>query len=557
LTLALLVGNIGFQGDDWWVFGFPFWNSFPDSVYEYARESKRPVEGLYWISMFEVFRFSRAPYTFFSLLLLAGSCIAMGASLLKAFPNRRDMAVLSVLFAFLLPPLSNLTFMIHTDNSRISNLLFWTCVFMFQQWASKSRLWFRLFLPCAFYLLAALTYENTTLLIFAVPAFVWPVLGRLEERDRPTAAPMIRLVAAIGLSFAAFVCIRFLVFSGGAVGHGSLLPSYNLVTSYFSVLAAYLWVPFANFSGNVWAVGWGLLASLMAAALLLISNNDEATGLSLQSRMACPGALKRSEDYAATPSLPVHESVYVAMLGVAVLTLGIVPYLLAGYGATFGFTSQSRIYSSAAFGVAIILAAALGAPWTSRKLRLVTRCTAIAIIVFMAVFLADLGSGWRDAAIKRNDLCASLRKQVPDVKPGTTFLFLDLQWYPSDRAVVFQGVDGLPEFVRILYGRKDLYAYFLYPLSEVPVDSADERTAAVSPSGLVARGSAVRGPIRLDSLLVFRRRGSRLELLDGITEAENQVSMKWIGVSVIKSNRDLISRSEGPVRSGLPSTLAH
>ena len=49
------------------------------------------------------------------------------------------------------------------------------------------------------------------------------------------------------------------------------------------------------------------------------------------------------------------------------------------------------------------------------------------------------------------------------MKPGTTFLLMDVQSYVSkggmDRAVVFQGVDGIGEFVRMLYAKKDLYAY--------------------------------------------------------------------------------------------------
>ncbi len=616
LTLALLVGDIGFQGDDWWVFSFPFWNSFPDSVYEYAKESKRPVEGLYWISMFQIFRFSRVPYNFFSLILLAGSSLALGACLLRAFPNRRDTAVLSVFFGFLLPPVSNLTFMIHTDNSRISNLLFWTSVFSFQRWASKSRSWGGLFLPCVFYLLAVFTYENTTLLIFAVPAFVWPILSRLGERDRPGTAPIVRLGVAIGVVFAVFVAMRFLVFSGGAVGHGSLLPSYDLVTSYASVLAKYLWAPFSNIPSDGWAVGWGFSVAVAVAVLLLLSSRVEgaallvpplkkeastaihkcphpnplpegewASGFDALKNIKlitnrCTKGISRLEKSPLTPLckrgelsgfrrlgsewalmlrqwiegafassfLSLHQGLYVAFLGVAVLVLGTVPYLLAGYGASFGFTSQSRIYSSAAFGVAIILGATLGASWRSRTLRLVTRWVAIVLMAFMAVFFADLGTGWKEAATKRDDLCASLVKQVPDVKPGTTFLFLDLQWYVSNRAVVFQGVDGLPEFVRILYGRNDLYAYFLYPLSEGMIDS-DARTASVSPQGLIARGSAIRGPIPLDSLLIFRRRGSKLVLLDSIAEAQNEVAMHWNRVSVIKSNRDLISRAGEPFRS--------
>ena len=550
LTLTLLVGDIGFQGDDWWIFGFPFWNPLPESVLEYAGASKRPVEGLYWISMFEVFHFARPPYSFFSLILLAGSCLAMGACLLRVFPNRRESAVLGVFFAFLLPPLSNLTFMIHTDNSRISNLLFWISVFFFLKWASKSRSRLGLCLPCAVYLSAALTYENTTLLILTVPAFVLPILSRVKEGDCSKTSPMVRLIVAIVAAFVVFVSMRYLVFAGGAVGHGSLLPPYNLVLSYFAVLAKYLWAPFCNLPGNGWAAGWGVLVGLSVAALLLISGNEAATAVSLPTFERIPGALERAKNPAVSLSLSEHHALYGALLGAAVLILGMLPYLVAGYGATLGFTSQSRIFSSAAFGAAIILGTVLGAPWSNRKLRLIARCVAIALMVVMAVFLADLGSGWREASVKRNEACRSLVEQVPNVKPGTTFLFLDLQWYLSDRAVVFQGVDGLPEFIRILYGRKDLYAYFLYPVSHDVAD-AQGRTASVSPRGLVARGSSVRGPIPLDSLLVLRRVGSKLVLLDRLSEDRDQVAMDWNGVSVIRSNRDLILKSDKPEQSGL------
>jgi hypothetical protein len=47
--------------------------------------------------------------------------------------------VLSVLFAFLLTPVSNLIYMFHTDNSRISVLLFWASVWAFQHWARDSK----------------------------------------------------------------------------------------------------------------------------------------------------------------------------------------------------------------------------------------------------------------------------------------------------------------------------------------------------------------------------------------------------------------------------------
>lgn len=520
VSLASLIGDIGFQGDDWWVFAFPFWNSFPDALSEYTRESRRPVEGLYWISMFEIFRFERTPYNLLSLLLLAGSGMAMGACLLKAFPGRIVLAVSGVLFAFLLPPLSNLTYMIHTDNSRISTLFFWVSVAAFQRWASGSRSWPALALPVLLYTMATLTYENTTLLILVVPGFVWPVLRR-QEAGLPAGSLMARLGIAIACAFALFVALRFWVFSGGAVRHGSLVPSTVQALSYFGALMDYLLVPFANISTDAGAWAWGLVVALTSCVLLVWCDRNAGSRV--------PSAHPRCEE----------SGWYVALLGVMVLLLGVAPYLLAGYDAALGFTSQSRVFSSGAFGVAILLGLLTDVLWRGEKKRLVVKSAVAVLMAFLAVFLADLRKEWQNAAVKRNDLCASLLKQVPAVSPGTTFLFLDLQWYLDDRAVVFQGVDGLPDFVRILYHQKDLYGYFLYTRTEDFVN-AEARTAVASPQGLAARGSAVRGLVPLDSLLILRRVGSTLVLVNRISRDRNEVAIDWRGIDELRSNRNLI-----------------
>ena len=123
-SLAILIGNIGFQGDDWWQFSWPYWHSFPNSIWEYAKASRRPIEGLYTVLSFEIFGLNRVLFTLSALLLSAGSCLLMGACLNRAFPGRKTLVVLAVFFGFLLTPLSNLIYMFHTDNSRLSMLLF-------------------------------------------------------------------------------------------------------------------------------------------------------------------------------------------------------------------------------------------------------------------------------------------------------------------------------------------------------------------------------------------------------------------------------------------------
>jgi hypothetical protein len=126
---------------------------------------------------------------------------------------------------------------------------------------------------------------------------------------------------------------------------------------------------------------------------------------------------------------------------------------------------------------------------------------------------------------------------------------MDVQSYVSkggmDRAVVFQGVDGIGEFVRMLYGKKDLYAYFLYSKNQVP-NNTEGQWATVSPAGLIARGSAVRPPIPLDSLLIFKRDGTNLVLLDKLSPEDGTTAIKWNGARSIRSNPGLIWKPADP-----------
>lgn len=574
VSAALLIGDIGFQGDDWWQFSWPYWYSFPYSVWEYIKESRRPIEGLYTVLAFETFGLNRIWYNFSALLLSAGSCLLMGACLKKAFPGRDSLVALAALFAFVLTPLSNLLYLFHTDNSRLSVLLFWASVWAFQRWAGVSLSWHGLIFPVLLYCLATLTYENTTFLIFAVPLFVWPIHTRDRKEsatvqgDKPNRSEsrcgslgeggdglplhpqrahhaeawkpgeathelsdrsfLLRVSVGVMAGFAVFLLARFELFSGGAVRHSSLVPPLSLAWKYISNLALFCVTPFWNFSGDRPAWAWGCLVALITCGLLFRSaRGDSANGEK-------PVSWDRS-------------SLYVALLGLAVLVLGMLPYLMAGYDSSLGFTSQSRIYSSAAYGVAILLALLFTAS-TNKKIRPVFKIAAVFVIALMAVFLMDLRKNWKEAAEKRNQLCVSLLEQVPDVAEGTTFLLLDLQWYLSDNsaqsAVVFQGVDGLGEFVRMLYNKRNLYAYFLYPNEQV-VDHKEGRIASVSPEGLVARGSAIRPPIPLDTLLILKRQGPKLVLLDSICAADARAAINWKGVNVISSNRKLILPTRG------------
>ena len=236
---------------------------------------------------------------------------------------------------------------------------------------------------------------------------------------------------------------------------------------------------------------------------------------------------------------------------------GMLPYQLAGYGSFsprlvdtlmvkcgllpdgdlswFNFTWASRIYSSASFGVAILLAAGLSGRRMS-SVRLLGKTVALVVIGFMAIFHAGLSLDWREAAEIRNNLMSSLVSQVPAVKSGTNFVFLDIAC-SHKRAEVIRKENGLPELVGMLYADQTLGAWRLYPYA-YDLSTHVYHQAVAMPEGFLTGGQRQNEPAPYESLLLFKRSGRELVLLDGITARERSVptGIAWRGVEHLKSN---------------------
>jgi len=270
VVLTVLTGDIGFNGDDWWVLACPYWHHFPDSLISYAQKFLRPVEGCYWIGLFELFGFNRIVFHICSLLLLSGSALLMGVALDRAFPGRRDFTSIAVLLAFFLPTVSCLTYVLFTDNSRLSMVFFWTCVIAFQRWARASSPWRGLVFPGTLYVISFLTYESSAFLVLVLPLLVWPVHVRCPDGNSDRLF-LIKLACGIVVPFLTAVAVRFLFLSGGAVGHTHLLPPSELIWSYLALLPIYLLAPFTSMSTDRWGLLAGLLVVLGTTALFLFS----------------------------------------------------------------------------------------------------------------------------------------------------------------------------------------------------------------------------------------------------------------------------------------------
>lgn len=552
IVLTAFTGDIGFTGDDWWVLAVPYWNSFPHAIARYAREFSRPVEGLYWITLFKLFGFERAAFHLCSLLLLAGSAVLMGVALDKAFPRRQTFVSIAVLLAFFLPPVSCLTYVVFTDNSRLTTLLFWTSVIAFQRWAQKSSSWRGLALPIALYVVSFLTYEGPSFLIFLTPLLVLPVYRRYSDQSSDRAF-LVKLCVGILSAFTLAVAIRLVVLSGGAVARTDLLSSLELVWSYLALLPFYLMAPFTSMSADRWALLAGALIVLWTAGLFLFSSRSHVEKVAAEGRFG-PGS-----------------QWYPVALGVGILMLGMLPYQLAGYGSStpnmfetvmvkcrllpegdlswYNFTWASRIYSSASFGVAILLACLLSG-WRQAVAKSIGKIVALVLIGFMAVFHAGLSQDWREAAAIRNDLLRSLISRVPAVKSGTNFVFLDLAC-THKRAEVIRRENGLAELIQMLYGDRTLGAWRLYPYAYDRLSHVNQQSVATPEGFLCGDSQRQREPSPHNSLLLFKRSGRELVLLDKITAQDGLVptGIEWRGVQQLATNFERIEPWSLPVSS--------
>lgn len=527
VILALLTGDTGFQADDWWILSVPYWESFPRSIWTYALEFCRPLEGLPWLTLFPVFGFSRTLYNLLALALYAGTNLFFGLCLNRMFPDRKRFVTVTMLFSFFLPTVCPLTYVFHMDNIWTCTLFFWASAYAFQRWAEGNAAPSGLVLPVSLYYLGTLAYDAANLLIFLVPVFVYPCRQR-SIKVVPERVFWFRLGLAIALGFTALLCTRFVLFHGGAIGIRSVFPAFSLVCSYVTTLVPYFTAAFTSLSADPWAIAAGCAVSLCAGILLFF--RDVPTG--------------DNEGHGRVAAVNRKSSTYIFVCAFGLMVLGTFQYLVAGYGAALGFHGESRIYSVSSFGLAMLLGHATTC-WTRKHVLYVTQAIAVLIIGFMATFHVDLRRSWQEAQRINCNLWKSLTPQVPDVAPGTTLLFLDLQSYVSNRAIIFGGVNGLREFIRIFYHRRDIDAHFLYPAGHTRREKKS-KFATVSHAGVVARGSLPSEPAPLDTLVIVRRVGERLVLLDGISAKEDLAAIHWQGISAIRTNRARILRASGP-----------
>lgn len=413
----------------------------------------------------------------------------------------------------------------------------------FQTWAEQRKGWTRLVLGILLYICSFLTYEAASFLIFAIPLLVFPVHqlkgGKwLEKRF------LFALGLALATGFGLALTIRFTLLDGGAISHHSFFPPLKLVFAYILLLPLYLIEPFRDFHADAGIIALVIMFGICLAIWLIKLRRQTGTARPLDD----------------LPSL--QRPLYILAAGFCIFMLGMAPYQIAGYGCGspsimdtvlfkyglslnsdcrwFNFNEASRIYSSASFGVAVLIAGAM--TLSKRKiLSSISLGAGLTALACMVVFHAGLRVDWQEAAEIRSDLLRSLISQVPEVRWKTNLVFLDLETYHK-RAAVVRGWAGLRELMRILYDDRSLGAWYVYTPSK-NLSDAELQKAIVLPGGFVSRGMSLKKPAPHDSLLVLKRQGRELVLVDELSSRDSQVSkgISWRDANKLASNINRIT----------------
>ncbi len=490
MSLPLLTRNIHFVIDDWEFLQLPFYNDTIHSVIGAIYRKLRVSREIYMTLESKLLRMDRHAMMYVSVSLHWLNAVLFGAALLQAFPNHPRFSLAATGLAMSFPPLLTFTFFA-IDSTRIPLTLIFASALFLQGWARTQR-HLLLVMAGGAYFLAQTFYENTIFFALLLPCAALPIL--LERQGglftRHVLLKSVFMYLGIGVSGVVFLFYRNVLGFIDTSRTGMLaMPSARLVNEYLSSTLWYLLKPIFENRLEIWACAAGLALSVALAFFLV----------------KAPGRRAETGASAKTWALPL-----VAILFGAVLYfLGILPYLLIDYSVSPAWTIETRILSSAGYGLFLLLAVPFLFPLRGLA-------ATVAILVIGGLVGAWLSFGhasrqdWQEAADRHCLMWNSLLQQVPYVSEGTAFLFDDLR-VRNDHAIVFGGSDSVQVLVGLLYKRPGITDHvFGYNL--------DERVLLREHGLETSRSQAYQGgPIPLDSLILVRRQGDKLVVVNSFT----------------------------------------
>ena len=192
-------------GEEYYIFGNAAVYPHFEAWWKYFLANGRLLEGIYWTYLYEIIDFSPAKFRLFSYGLVLLSSLLATVSICRIWPVKKDLrtiAFLLPLLFFFIPHGMNWATRLSGDNSRLAVLFFWISVLFVQQWAASGFRIVFLFFALLFHLLALFTYENTVFLFPAAILLSIPFFPQGRRNDSGFIAKKLGLYGFISLLLA-------------------------------------------------------------------------------------------------------------------------------------------------------------------------------------------------------------------------------------------------------------------------------------------------------------------------------------------------------------------
>lgn len=478
---------------------------------QFFLQNGRLVEAFFWTYQYELIGYQPLLLHAMSFVLLLILALVSTACFLNVWPKEKRSRELPYLFIFLIFLnwiFTSTVLRLSYDNGRLSMIFFFLAGLALQRWAREQRKrWWML--SYGFFMLSVFTYENAAFLFPALVLLAWPLLP--VER-RTTWRQRIKTCLTLTLPSGLILLVPYWLYGfirRAEVGSMATPVRDFAVTDIFAQLTQSASVVYPGFGQSLsfelghmnWLVAIGLLLVLVTASNWMFNLHR--------------GALAEiSSDTKAR-----WTCIYLAALWF--LVFGPLPYVLLGFGA------GARVYSSAIFGVFILL---LMIYETARQ-RLIHWITILLMVVFAGLgllVLAQESARTNQGEAVENIFYRGLKEAVPHVHSGTVFLIID---GPLGNA-------GCGPSLEVLYTKPGLRCALLsstYDKYELI------RGEVIS----VADGQRLRG----ENWVVVLVEDGNVWLLDQIEPGDFDVNISWESLEPIKTNSELIATDSLPLPS--------
>ncbi len=500
-----------FSGEEFLVYHYASNFAHTEAWQQFFFQNGRLIEALYWTYEYEVLGYQPLLFHAISFVLLLILALLATACFLNVWPRKGRSQALPYLFIFLLflnwIVLSNVLRLSY-DNGRLSMIFFFAAGLALQRWAASQRgRW--LLLSYALFLVCVMTYENAVFLFPALVLLAWPLLPaekRANWRQRVLIFGSLSALSGLILLMPYWL-YGFILQSGlGSVA----TPARNFaIGEFFAQLSRYgpaVYVGFGqvvNFGQGPWnmLVAIGLLAVILIASLWIVR-------------------LHRSPQPEMDPDTKLRwTSIFMAALWF--LFFGPLPYILAGFGA------GARVYSSAIFGVFLLLMLNY-----ERTEPVVRRLALVLIVLFATVGLFVLSQ--ESTRVIEGEAAevffySGLKDVVPHVRADTVFFIID---GPI-------GNSGCGPSLEMLYLQRDLNCAILSSVYDKYM--AVRRDLVIETSGQ---------ELTDENVILILVEGDRVRLLDQIAPGDDfGIYIDWESAEPIRTNTDKIVSQDLPAPS--------